>query len=89
MSILRDILLKFATSLRFRDEGEYYEVADIHKELLNAESSIKDELMRVIPRRREHQTTSGTPIQTKYGEGFNAARSQMISAITKLCEEEK
>ena len=47
-------------------------------------SAIKDELMRVMPKRcRQVDGYS-----KYYAQAFNACRSQMISAITKLCEED-
>jgi len=65
-------------------------------------SAIKDELMRVIPKEKFYEERNAITLNSPRGAGkvtaklenakvfgFNAARSQMISAVTKLCEEEK
>jgi hypothetical protein len=63
----------------------------IGNELLLA---IKDELMRVIIDDRVtiddgYACSQCGQFPTQWEKGHNACRSQMISAITKLCEEEK
>ena len=72
--------LRILESVQRSDVGDWNE---INTSLL----AIKDELMRVMPDRLDGLNSMNKG--ELYVRGSNDCRSQMISAITKLCEEGK
>ena len=77
------------------NQGRYWEDMpdewNLDKEISRSILAIKDELMRVMPEEdlRGKNIDNIPDYQLGKLSGWNYYRSQMISAITKICEEEK